>query len=467
MADGEAAEVSGRPGAPAGGASRQLAACGAVIAAAFWTIAWLGARPGDAIFLLAVAVAAIAYARAALIVASGAPHAPVLVGACLALALAWRAPMLTVPAESAHDAVRYIWDARVVSAGLDPYSARPDDPALAVLHTEVTRGVDAAWLPTIYPPMAQVYGLAVTALGESIGAFRAAALLADAAVMAALLLILRRIGRPAGWTLLYAWHPLGPLEGAAGAHLEFFGVLLLVLSWLALLHRRSLAAAAAFAAGGAGQAAAPRARATPVAPGPASRHRPGRRGDDTPHGVDRAREPARRIDIGLRRDLPLQRAAVRLAGTRPAARTIAALAVLAGLASAAHMRRTRSIEAPEAWVWPMAIALALSPVIYPWYLIWVLPFTVGRRARPVWIWTLSVLTIYPVWQLHRLGGPFEVPAPLLALEFAAPAIAAAIALGGTRGGNPWLPPSGGSHTFVLSQVLKAEATRWLVPMTPV
>lgn len=54
-------------------------------------------------------------------------------------------------------------------------------------------------------------------------------------------------------------------------------------------------------------------------------------------------------------------------------------------------------------------------MIYPWYVLWLLPFAFGRGARPAWIWTLSVLTIYPVWQLHRLGGPFEVPAALSAV----------------------------------------------------
>src|SRR5919106_4996896 len=59
---------------------------------------------------------------------------------------------------------------RVVRAGLDPYQTRPDDPAVQNVHSDVTRDVDAAWLPTLYAPVTQVYFLGVTAVHESIAA---------------------------------------------------------------------------------------------------------------------------------------------------------------------------------------------------------------------------------------------------------------------------------------------------------
>nr|MBA3271522.1 hypothetical protein [Acidobacteriota bacterium] len=167
---------------------------------------------------------------------------------CALAAVVWRVPLIFLPELPAHDAVRYVWDARAHRAGVDPYQARPDDAALEAIHSEVTRGVDAAWLPTIYLPVAQLYFRTVAAVDESIFAFRAAAVVCDVAIMLVLAMTLRAAQRPASGMLLYAWHPLVPLEGAMGAHMDFVGVLALLLAWLALLRGRRMVAALAFVA---------------------------------------------------------------------------------------------------------------------------------------------------------------------------------------------------------------------------
>jgi hypothetical protein len=109
-------------------------------------------------------------------------------------------------------------------------------------------------------------------------------------------------------------------------------------------------------------------------------------------------------------------------------RLIAVAAVSIGVIVAAWLRRTREVSAPEAWAWPMALALVASPVIYPWYLVWLIPFAIGRQAVPVWLWTVSVLVIYPTWHLRSLGEPFDVPRMLLLVQFAVPVAAAGILL---------------------------------------
>lgn len=409
-----------------------LMAPGALIAGAFWAIAWLEPRSGEPVFMAAIGVAALGYLWALVRLAANAVLSPRGLLICFALALAWRVPMLTLPDAPAHDAVRYVWDARVVRAGLNPYETRPDDAALQGLHSDVTRDVDAAWLPTIYPPVAQLYFLIVTAVDESIAAFRVAALLCDAAIMAALAWILRMTGRPVGWALLYAWHPLVPLESASGAHLDFVGVFVLLLSWLALLHGRSTSAAVTFAA-------AVLVKPLPIVLAPLYWRR------------IRVRDALLATTVAgaitawiTRGDLPLGSMgefvdAFRFNGPLFAtmegadlARFVAAGGVLAGVAAAAYLRRTRDVAAPDAWAWPMTVALIASPVIYPWYLVWLIPFAMGRRAMPVWIWTLSVLVVYPTWHLRRLGGPWAVPKTLLLIEFALPAIALAVLLARRR-----------------------------------
>ena len=87
----------------------------------------------------------------------------------------------------------------------------------------------------------------------------------------------------------------------------------------------------------------------------------------------------------------------------------AAIAVLAGLGVAARMRVTRSADDPAAWAWPMAVSLAAAPVVYPWYLLYFTPFLFTRAALPLLAWTYSVLPVYIVWHLSRLGYHWEVP----------------------------------------------------------
>lgn len=415
---------------------------GGVIAGAFWTLAWLAPRPGEPLFMALLGVAVIGYLWAAARLVSDAvlPRRALLV--FFALGLAWRVPMLALPEAPAHDAVRYLWDARVVAAGLSPYSARPDDAALASLHSDLTREVDAGWLPTIYPPVAQLYFLLVAAVHESIAAFRMAALFSDAAIMAALAWILRTTGRPAGWALLYAWHPLVPLEGASGAHLDFAGVVVLLLSWLALIRGRTRLAALAFAA-------AIMVKPLPLVLAPLYWRRIRIR--DAVFAASLAAGVTAWIARG---SLPLGSTGAfvdtfRFNGplftamegmTSP--RFIAATAVMMGLAAAAWLRSTRDVTAPEAWAWPMSLALLASPVIYPWYLVWLIPFAAGRNAIPVWVWTVTMLAVYPTWHLRELGEPFAVPPVLLVIQFATPA-AAAVLLATRR--PPFTAAAGTAH----------------------
>ena len=84
--------------------------------------------------------------------------------AATAVALFGAAPLVS------DDAYRYVWDGRVQRFGLSPYETVPNDPALAYLHTDLTRRIDptSAALPTIYPPAAELFFRSVTTLHESV-----------------------------------------------------------------------------------------------------------------------------------------------------------------------------------------------------------------------------------------------------------------------------------------------------------
>jgi hypothetical protein len=105
--------------------------------------------------------------------------------------------------------------------------------------------------------------------------------------------------------------------------------------------------------------------------------------------------------------------------------TAAAVAVLLGLAAAVWARWRLDASDPAAWAWPMAISLALAPVVYPWYLLSFTPFLFSTAALPLVVWTISALPVYLVWEGARHGGRWIVPAWVMAVEYGLFAAAAA------------------------------------------
>jgi alpha-1,6-mannosyltransferase len=102
------------------------------------------------------------------------------------------------------------------------------------------------------------------------------------------------------------------------------------------------------------------------------------------------------------------------------------LAVLAGFLTAIWMRRRFAEWSADTFAWPMAASLLCAPVVYPWYLLWLLPFLRSTSTLPITIWTLSIITTYYVWHLRTLGRPWLVPDWILLLEYGSVAVAAAL-----------------------------------------
>ena len=136
-----------------------------------------------------------------------------------------------------NDIYRYIWDGRVQAAGINPYRYYPAHEALASLrdpaiYANINRPDYAV---TIYPPVAQFFFLIVTRVSESVTMMRLALLGCEAGIVAVILLLLRRIGRPATRIVAYVWHPLPIWEIANSGHIDALMVALMMLGiWLAV-----------------------------------------------------------------------------------------------------------------------------------------------------------------------------------------------------------------------------------------
>jgi len=142
------------------------------------------------------------------------------------------------------DIYRYIWDGRVQAAGINTYAHVPAAGELASLRDEsVWPHINRAdYAVTLYPPGAQFLFLALTRLGESVLAMKLGLLLFEAGAIAAIIALLRRLGKPATSVAAYAWHPLPVWEIAGNGHLDAAMLALLLAGLLVWLAGRTLLA---------------------------------------------------------------------------------------------------------------------------------------------------------------------------------------------------------------------------------
>jgi hypothetical protein len=347
----------------------------------------------------------------------------------LALAAVWHVLFLRMPPGPDDDVHRYVWDGRVQRLGYNPYLLVPSDPALAGLHTSETHTLNNSYLPSPYPAGAQLFFRAVTAIHESVLAFKVAFVLCDVAIVVVLLYILRWSGRGTHWVLAYAWNPLLATEVAGSGHIDIVGALLLLVSFAALIRRWRRVAAVAFVL-------AVAVKFLPIVLLPLYWKR------------IRVRDGALaaivfgllyipflkhgRIPIGslgtflhsFRFNDPVFAVLERVAPPE----LVIGVTVLAGLLTAIWLRRKSSQLSADAFAWPMAVSLLCAPVVYPWYMLWMLPFLQSVSTLPILLWTLGILPTYYVWHLRAQGQPWLLPGWIVVLEYGLVAMTAAIIL---------------------------------------
>ena len=169
----------------------------------------------------------------------------------LVVAGACRLVLLPVAPTLSTDAYRYLWDARVAAAGISPYAHPPVATELAPLR-------DAAIFPqlnhstwrTIYPPAAQLFFRAVHAMApDSILAMKIALGAAEVIGLALLVALLRALRLPMARAAIYAWNPLVLVEVWGSAHLDALAVAFAIGAVLAAVRRRPTVAAVTLALG--------------------------------------------------------------------------------------------------------------------------------------------------------------------------------------------------------------------------
>lgn len=409
--------------------SHRLYGLGGVIFVGLVACARMPGAVGAPPYLITLAVAGISYLLAVreFFSTHKFPRRVIVIG--LALAALWHIPFLLQPPGSDDDVHRYIWDGRVQRLGYDPYILVPSDPALSALHTAETRTLNNPDVSSPYPAGAQLFFRAVTAIHESMIAFKVAFAACELAIVLLLLAELRRLGQGEHWVLAYAWNPLLVTCVAYSGHVDILGALLLLLSAAALQRRWRSVAAVAF-----GLAIA--VKFLPIVLTPLYWRRV--RVRDALLAVfivvllyvpflQRGLAPLGSLGVFVQRfrfNDPVFATLARIASPQ----IVAGLAALVGLAISVWLRRRHEEYSPDTFAWPMAASLLCAPVVYPWYLLWLLPFVRSVPTVPLMIWTISIIPTYYVWHLRRLGGQWFVPDWIMLLEFGSVAVASGIIL---------------------------------------
>jgi len=347
------------------------------------------------------------------------------------------------------DIHRYVWDGRLQRLGYNPYVIVPSDPAVSALHTPETRSLNNANLPTPYPPGAELFFRAMTAIQESTFVLKVAFVLCDLAIAFVLLDVLRRIGRPAHLVLAFVWNPLLAIEVAGSGHIDIVGALLLVMPLAALARNWRTIAAVMFAL-------AVAVKFLPIVLVPLYWKRVRIR-EATIAAVVGALLYVPFLNHGR---IPLGSLATYVTGFRfngpvfallhqvAPPQLLAGFAVLAGLATAIWIRRRKrtltteatelhrgdATESPlgtsaafEAFAWPMAASLFCAPVVFPWYLLWLLPFLMSASTWLIIVWTVSIIPTYVMWHLSKVTGTWgTLPVWVMVVEYGCVAAAAAV-----------------------------------------
>jgi hypothetical protein len=382
---------------------------------------------GEPSFIIPLAVAGFAYLLAIREIFSTQRFERRVVVIGLVLAALWRLPFLLMPPGPDDDVHRYVWDGRVQRLGYNPYLVVPSDPTLSGLHTSETRTLNNPDMPSPYPAGAQLFFRAVTAIHESVFALKVTFVLCDFAIIFILLDILRRSGKGAHWVLAYAWHPLLATEVAGSGHVDIVGVLLLLVSTAALARRWRAVAALAF-----GLAVAVKFLPIVLLPLYWKRIRI-RDGALAAVVVALLYLPFvnhGRIPIGslgtyvqsFRFNDPVFATLERVV----APQLVVVLALLVGFLTAIWLRSKAQAFSSGAFAWPMAATLLCAPVVYPWYLLWLLPFVRSASTVPIIIWTVSIIPTYYVWHLRTIGRPWVVPGWIMLLEYGSVAVVLAM-----------------------------------------
>jgi len=175
---------------------------------------------------------------------------PRVVALIVGFGVCFRLMLLPTPPVLSSDVFRYIWDARVQTAGESPYLSTPASfVSASEIQAPLYQQQNRPFAPTIYPPLAEVAFRSVRAVcGESVVAMKALMVAGDLCALVLLLRLLAAFELPRSRIILYAWHPLMIVETAGSGHVDALMLPCILTAVLLWVRGRTAGAGTALAA---------------------------------------------------------------------------------------------------------------------------------------------------------------------------------------------------------------------------
>ncbi|MGH7387979.1 MAG: glycosyltransferase 87 family protein [Candidatus Rokuibacteriota bacterium] len=322
--------------------------------------------------------------------------------AILAVAAACRLVLLPGAPSLSTDAYRYVWDARVARAGLDPYAYAPVAPELEPLRdTAIFPRLNHPTWRTVYPPGAQAFfGLVGAVAPDSVVAMKLALALAEVGALGLVLALLVTSGLPPARVAIYAWNPLVLVEIWGSAHLDALVLLAVTAAALAALRGAREVAAVLLGLG-------TLVKLYPVVLLPLLLgHRSARALGLFALTVGVGYLPPVMLGWGVAGSLPRYLAEerfnpglVRSLIDWPPLTVVALAAFVAWAASRRGTVGQRAVILSAGFV-------ILMPNVFPWYAVWIVPFL---ALAPSWPWIAFTGTVAYAYAFF-LREPWAIPA---------------------------------------------------------
>ena len=137
------------------------------------------------------------------------------------------------------DIYRYLWEAKVLLKGFNPYILPPSSKKLIFLHDKIYNFINHKNLPSIYPPVMLYFSAIIVKICYSIEFYKFTLFLIDIANFFIIILILHNIQKPLRYSLFYLIHPLTTIEIEWSGHNEVIMIFFILLGILFLLKNRN------------------------------------------------------------------------------------------------------------------------------------------------------------------------------------------------------------------------------------
>ena len=168
----------------------------------------------------------------------------------LGVAAVLRLLLLPLPPTLSDDSLRYVWDGKLVLAGYNPYLLAPEAEELAALRDELWQRMPHREVPTVYPPLAQAVFTVAALLPQPLISVKILLCFAELLGCFLLIRLAASLGLPVGRTIWYCWNPLVTMEVAGMGHVDALVATAMIAATLLLVRRPSHPGAAVAAAAG-------------------------------------------------------------------------------------------------------------------------------------------------------------------------------------------------------------------------